>query len=156
MKFRGAESIWPSGAKLLGICSNVKAVGTILLESWITRYPSKPRNDQHWPGTIPGWMTTLGLLGSLHNEKPQIERRGRCELNVSVHLVLRTTPPVMHTIILIWKMYTEQYSLPVFPFLLAYRRLTYRQVQERNRLNQFYLNRKDPVQNGLTVLLRPC
>ena len=33
VKFRGAESIWPSGAKLLGICSNVKAVGTILLES---------------------------------------------------------------------------------------------------------------------------
>ena len=94
MKFLGAESICPSGAKLLGICSKVNAVGMILLDSCITKYPSKPRNDQHCPGTIPGCMTTLGLLGSLHNEKPQIDRRGRCELKVSVQRVLSTTPPI--------------------------------------------------------------
>lgn len=59
----GALSIFPSGAIDFGMCSSVKAVGVILADSSITRWPLLPWKAQQEPGCISGcWRKNTSWL----------------------------------------------------------------------------------------------
>lgn len=44
----------PVGDSVLGMCSSVKALGWIFIDSRTTRYPWEPRNAQQLPGYMSG------------------------------------------------------------------------------------------------------
>lgn len=46
--------IFPDGESVFGMCSIVKAVGEIFMESLMTRYPSDPLKAQQFPGYMSG------------------------------------------------------------------------------------------------------